>query len=85
MLSPWIRQDQQMIVGDLLDQATLDQAIDGCKVVYNFAAIADLDEALQKPVETARINVLGNVQVWKHAVNLELAACLCQYSLCLQP
>ena len=31
--------------------------------LYNFAAIADLDEALQKPVETARINVLGNVQV----------------------
>ena len=52
-----------MIVGDLLDQATLDQAIDGCKVVYNFAAIADLDEALQKPVETAKINVLGNVQI----------------------
>ena len=61
--SPWIHQDQQMIVGDLLDQATLDQAIDGCEVVYNFAAIADLDEALEKPVETARINVLGNVQI----------------------
>ena len=63
MPSPWIRQDQQMIVGDLLDQSTLDQAIDGCKVVYNFAAIADLDEALQNPVDTARINVLGNVQI----------------------
>ena len=61
--SPWLHQDQQMIVGDLLDQATLYQAIDGCDVVYNFAAIADLDEALQKPVETARINVLGNVQI----------------------
>ena len=61
--SPWLHQDQQMIVGDLLDQAALDQAIDGCEVVYNFAAIADLDEALSKPVETARINVLGNVQV----------------------
>ena len=61
--SPWLHQDQQMIVGDLLDQAALDQAIDGCEVVYNFAAIADLDEALSKPLETARINVLGNVQV----------------------
>ena len=63
MPSPWIHQDQQMIVGDLLNQATLDQAIDGCEVVYNFAAIADLDEALQKPIETARINVLGNVKI----------------------
>ena len=63
MSSPWLHQDQQMILGDLLDQATLDQAVDGCEVVYNFAAIADLDEALEKPVETARINVLGNVQI----------------------
>ena len=42
-----LRLDQRMIVGDLLDQATLNQAIDGCEVVYNFAAIADLDEALE--------------------------------------
>ena len=63
MSSPWLHQDQQMILGDLLDQETLDQAIDGCEVVYNFAAIADLDEALEKPIETARINILGNVQI----------------------
>ena len=63
MPSPWLHLDQQMIVGDLLDQAKLDQAIDGCEVVYNFAAIADLDEASKRPVETAKINVLGNVQI----------------------
>ena len=63
MPSPWLHQDQQMILGDLLDHATLDQAIDGCEIVYNFAAIADLDEALDKPLETARVNVLGNVHV----------------------
>ena len=34
------------------DHATLDQAIDGCEIVYNFAA-SDLDEALDKPLETA--------------------------------
>ena len=43
MPSPWLHQDQQMILGDLLDHATLDQAIDGCEIVQ-FAAIADLDE-----------------------------------------
>ena len=61
--SPWLHPDQEMIVGDLSDQYAMDEAIKGCEVVYNFAAIADLDEALSKPVETARINVLGNVQV----------------------
>jgi len=61
--SKWLKTNQQMIVGDILDQDKLDEAIDGCIAVYNFAAIADLDEALDKPLETARINVLGNVQI----------------------
>lgn len=61
--SPWLRTDQEMIIGDILDMRLLDQLISGCGAVYNFAAIADLDEALDKPVETARINVLGNVYI----------------------
>ena len=62
-LSPWLNPEYKMIVGELLDQHTLEGAIEGCDLVYNYAAVADLDEALSKPVETARINVLGNVQV----------------------
>ena len=34
-----------------------------CDVVYNFAAVADHDEAQYKPLETAQVNVLGNVLV----------------------
>ena len=70
--SPWLRSDQQMLVGDLLDEALLDQSIAGSDVVYNFAAIADLDKALATPIDTARVNVLGNVFVLdacrRHAV-----------------
>ena len=61
--SPWLRSDQQMLVGDLLDENLLDEAISGCAVVFNFAAIADLDKALATPIDTARVNVLGNVLV----------------------
>jgi len=61
MTSPWLCNDQEMMVGDLLDENTLAKAISGCEVVYNFAAIADLDEALSNPIKTTRINVLGNV------------------------
>ena len=32
-------------------------------MVYNFATIADLDEDLNKPVESERVNMLGDVQV----------------------
>ena len=61
--SPWLRPDQEMIVGDLLDEKILEKAITGCDVVYNFAGLADLDEALEKPVETVKVNVLGNVML----------------------
>ena len=61
--SPWLRSDQTMFKGDVFDEATLDAAIEGCSVVYNFAAIADLDEACRDPIESARVNVVGNVRV----------------------
>tara|TARA_B100000945_G_C20402859_1_gene608321 strand:- start:1048 stop:1920 length:873 start_codon:yes stop_codon:yes gene_type:complete len=61
--SPWLLPGQKMITGDLLDQTALEEAIKGCEAVYNFAAVADLDEALDKPMETARVNVMGNVQI----------------------
>lgn len=61
--SPWKSEMQEMVVADILDTAALEGAITGCDAVFNFAAIADLNEALDKPVETARINVLGNVTV----------------------
>ncbi len=61
VFSQWKRSDQDIIVGDILDTNLLDQAIAGCASVYNFAAIADLNDALNKPVETVYVNVLGNV------------------------
>lgn len=73
VISPWLRTDQDMIVGSILDEELLNQAITDCDAVYNFAAIADLDDALDKPVETVRINILGNVQALeacrRHGVN----------------
>ena len=60
--SPWLRADQQMVVGDLLDERALADAVGGCEAVYNYAAIADLNYALDKPVETVRVNVLGTVK-----------------------
>ena len=55
-----MRPDQELIQGDLLDEPTLFEAVEDCNAVYNFAAIADIDEALNKSVETVRVNILGN-------------------------
>lgn len=59
--SPWLRPGQTMLVGDLDSFENLHQSLEGCDVVYNFAALSDLNDALDKPVETVKINVLGNV------------------------
>lgn len=59
--SPWINGDQEMICGDLLEVSQLENAIKGCEIVYNFAALSDLNEAINKPIETVKINILGNV------------------------
>ena len=61
--SPWLASGQEMIVGDLLDMEKVAEAVVGAEAVYNFAALADLNRALGEPLETARINILGNVHV----------------------
>jgi len=61
--SKWLRRDQEMIVGDILDADALRAAVAGCDAVYNFAAIADLNDALDKPLLTVQVNVLGTVNV----------------------
>lgn len=57
--SPYLQKGQEMIVGDILDKAAVAKAITGCDVVYNFAGVADIDEAHKKPFETVENNILG--------------------------
>ena len=61
--SPWLREDQNMVIGDVQDIESLNQAIAGAEVVYNFAALADLNQALEQPIKTININILGNLNV----------------------
>ena len=61
--SPWLRDDQHMIIGDILDAELVEQTIKGAKFVYNFAALADLNQALNNPIKTVNINILGNLNV----------------------
>lgn len=59
--SPWLRPDQTMVIGNLLDEEAVDKAVAGADVVFNYAGIADIGEANRRPIDTARVNVLGNV------------------------
>ena len=61
--SPWRQAEQELVVADLADADVVAATVAGHDVVYNFAGIADIDAARSLPVETARVNVLGNVHV----------------------
>jgi UDP-glucose 4-epimerase len=65
--SPYKRDDQEMIIGDIMDLSQVTEAARGANVVYNFAAIADIDEAHDKPLATATVNVLGNMHALEAA------------------
>jgi UDP-glucose 4-epimerase len=61
--SQWLRNDQKIVIGDIQDSEKLNQTIVGAEVVYNFAALADLNQALEQPLKTVNINILGNINV----------------------
>lgn len=61
--SPYKSENQKIIIGDIDDEEILAEAMERCSVVYNFAAIADLEEAAIKPIETVNINILGNIKI----------------------
>jgi UDP-glucose 4-epimerase len=58
--SPYLQKGQAMFVGNILDKEAVGKAVAGCEVVYNFAGMADIEEAHLKPVETVENNILGN-------------------------
>ena len=58
--SPYLQKDQKMITGNILAKEAVSKAIAGCDVVYNFAGMADIQEAHDKPLETVENNIIGN-------------------------
>lgn len=65
--SPYLRKGQEMVVGDLMNQKTVIKAAKGCSYLYNFAGIADIDDAKDRPVDTAAFNVVGTVHALEAA------------------
>lgn len=58
---------QSFIQGDILDAAQVRKALEGQEAVYHFAGVADLDDAQDKAVETAKSNVLGTATLLDEA------------------
>lgn len=61
--SPYLQENQEMIVGDILNFEHVSNAVKDCYYVYNFAGIADLYDAKTKPKETVRLNIEGTINI----------------------
>jgi len=66
--SPWLREDQEMIVADSSDLNTLQTVMKKTDVIYHFAGIADIGDAKARPYDTIESNVMGVTKVLDEAV-----------------
>ena len=57
--SPYVDDDVELIVGDLLDRTALDRAMKGCDAVIHLAAVADVNAVTADPARAALVNVQG--------------------------
>lgn len=67
-LSPYLLNGQKMILGDILDREQVLRAVEGYDYVYNFAGFVDLDDATTKPLDTAQLNIIGNLHIMDAAL-----------------
>jgi UDP-glucose 4-epimerase len=58
--SIYLNDRQKMVVGNILDEKKVEEVINSCDVVYNFAGIADIEEASERPLDSVKFNILGN-------------------------
>ena len=70
--SPYLQENQKMIVGDILGKKAVDKAVKGCDLVYHFAALADIETAHLKPLETVEYNVLGTTIILEACCNYKI-------------
>lgn len=61
--SPWLNSNQRFVKGDLKDPARLDELVSDFDIVYHFAAIADIGEAIQKRLEAIETNIIGSAHL----------------------
>jgi UDP-glucose 4-epimerase len=70
--SPWLRADQEMIVGDIQDEEALRTCIAGARYVYHLAGIADIGEAASSPRATVEQNIIGSTVVVDSCLDAEV-------------
>jgi UDP-glucose 4-epimerase len=61
--SPYLQPTQKFVQVNIMDMTEVSAVIKGASFIYNFVAIANLDEAIHQPINTFTINVMGNLNI----------------------
>ena len=70
--SPWLRDDQVMVEGNILDKPSVASTVKGADVVYHLAGMADIGEAASKPYDTMQINIMGSMNIIESCVDVNV-------------
>ncbi len=61
--SKYLQSNQRFVKLDILDIKNIEVILENVDVVYNFVAIANLDDAIHDPINAMKINVMGNLNI----------------------
>jgi UDP-glucose 4-epimerase len=65
--SSWLKPNQTMVIGNVLDAGAIAAAMRGCDAVYHLAAMADIGDALDNPRDAVEVNIMGTINVLEAA------------------
>lgn len=68
-ISSYLTMDQEFQTIDILNLQDVQTVLHDASIVYNFAAVAEIEEAIQTPLNTIKINVLGNLNILEACKN----------------
>jgi len=61
--SKYLKESQEFEEVDILDLDRIKEIVEGANYIYNFVAVANLDDAIHDPIKTMNINVMGNLNI----------------------
>ena len=71
-VSPWLKENQKMVVGNILDGKALNSCLVGQDYVFHAAGVADISQASENPVNTIKSNVLGTTIILDACVHAKI-------------
>jgi UDP-glucose 4-epimerase len=61
--SPYLRNGQSMVVGDILNVDDVSRAVEGVDCVFHLGGFSDLNAARTQPLATVRLNIEGTINL----------------------